>query len=174
MTSKSPRWKSALLPKNAPHVIEFEVGGESYVSYASVTGSIDLHLFKGYIPMLPKSGWERLFKKALCDSFETWSNLRVLTITPESCLAGFFSVPLTDFQDRCLRRLTINSACWTQNSLGGVLQLCDLEALTLVKPDRVMLDGLAEWLPRMSSTLKELHVRVRTPPLLLRTVAGHH
>lgn len=59
-----------------------------------------------------------------------------------------------------LRELTVNSSCTDEVRAPILVQINELQKLTLRDPSRAILQILPDWLGRLSKSLTELHLRV--------------
>lgn len=67
-----------------------------------------------------------------------------------------------------LRELVVNTSCTNENNAPILTQITGLSKLSIHSPTRAILDLLPDWLRRLSDSLTELHLTVRTfPPLFL-------
>lgn len=95
-----------------------------------------------------------------------------ITIVPIQAPEGLFAEPLRLLQNLpTLRTLKVNSASTDVISAPVLSQIVGLESLTVIDPNRAVLDLLPDWLSRLSGTLRELHLLVSasfTRPISLR------
>lgn len=101
----------------------------------------------------------------LIAAIPSWRNLVALTIDPMQAPDGLFVGSLRLLRDSPdLRILRVNAACADGISAPVLSGIVRLRSLTLIDPNRAILDLLPDWLSRLSGTLRKLHLLVRTPP----------
>lgn len=103
--------------------------------------------------------------KCLIAAIPMWRNLAAVTIIPTHAPEGLFTEPLRLLRGLPdLRTLKVNSACADALSAAALSRVVGLKSLTLVDPNRAILDLLPDWLSRLSNTLHQLHLLVSTIP----------
>jgi len=84
-----------------------------------------------------------------------------MTINPMQAPQDLFVEPLRLLRDsRDLRTLEVNAACTGSTSAPVLSEIVGLKSLTLIDPNREILNLLPDWLSRLSGTLCELHLLV--------------
>jgi hypothetical protein len=90
-----------------------------------------------------------------------------MTLLPAQAPEDLFVEPLRLLKNSPdLLNLTVNAASSDTLSAPILSQIVGLGSLTLVDPNRAILDLLPDWLSRLSGTLQELHLLVSVSPLL--------
>ncbi|EIW56873.1 uncharacterized protein TRAVEDRAFT_127248 [Trametes versicolor FP-101664 SS1] len=128
---------SALLPHNAPLVRRFEVSG--------------------YISTRPAQ-ISRL-SKYMKTAVESWPNLNTLVFAPKKHHDALFTevLPLLPHLS-CLRNFTVNVSCADEKHVPALVQLRNLESLTIQSPTRALLQSLPQWLEELQSTLRNFRL----------------
>ena len=87
-----------------------------------------------------------------------------MTIVPIQAPEGLFVEPLRLLRGLSnIRTLKVNLACTDAISASVLSQIVGLQSLTIVDPNRAILDLIPDWLSRLSGTLHELHLLVSVP-----------
>jgi hypothetical protein len=102
--------------------------------------------------------------KCLIAAILAWTNLVTITIIPAQAPEGLFVEPLRLLQSLPeLRILKVNSTCTDAISAPVLSQIVGLRSLTVIDPNRAMLDLLPNWLSQLSGTLRQMHLLVSLP-----------
>ena len=97
----------------------------------------------------------------LIAAIPTWRNLVAMTLDPMQAPQGLFLEPLRLLRNsQDLRTLKINAACTDGVSAPVLSEIVGLESLTVIDPNRAILDLFPDWLSRLAGTLCELHLLV--------------
>lgn len=97
----------------------------------------------------------------LIAAIPAWRNLVAMTIDPMQAPQDLFAEPLRLLRNSPeLRILKVNTACTDRASALVLSEVVGLGSLTVIDPNRAILDLLPDWLFRLSSTLCELHLLV--------------
>jgi len=84
-----------------------------------------------------------------------------MTIDPMQAPEDLFVEPLRLLQDSPdLQILKVNTACTDRLSTPVLSKIVGLRSLTVIDPNRAILDSLPDWLSQLSGTLRELHLLV--------------
>jgi len=87
-----------------------------------------------------------------------------MTINPIQAPQDLFVEPLRLLRNsQDLRTLEVNAACTGSASALVLSEIVGLGTLTLIDPNRDILNLLPGWLSRLSGTLCELHLLVSLP-----------
>ncbi|KAL6307344.1 hypothetical protein BKA93DRAFT_816002 [Sparassis latifolia] len=146
---------SASLPHNAAHVLKFEIGG--YLTY--------------------RPPFAITFPAELRAALRCWCNLNTIIVAPKQHHEDLLNdiLPLLPEVPK-LHALSINSSYAQEVHTQILVQVGQLEALTIQNPSRAVLSLLPEWLGRMSRTLRELHLKENcgsVTPGVLRSFVPH-
>ncbi|KAH9886922.1 hypothetical protein C8Q73DRAFT_748707 [Cubamyces lactineus] len=146
---------SARLPHNAPLVRRLEVSG--YLSTRP--------------PPLNK------FHAQLRGAIECWPNLHTVVLAPRQYHESVFAeiLPLLP-RLALLRSITVNAACCDEKHAPLLVELRDLEVLTIESPTRAILQRLPDWLGELSRSLRVLrltHSCGSVTPGVLRSFIPH-
>ncbi|KZT05087.1 uncharacterized protein LAESUDRAFT_656763 [Laetiporus sulphureus 93-53] len=128
---------SACIPRNAKHVLCFELSG-----YPSPRP----------FPLNPLS-------KHLEEAFKCWHNLTTVILTPRiyhqdlltNVLPLLPTLPL-------LQNLSVNTSCTDDVHAPGLVHISGLKALCIQNPTRAILQLLPNWLGKLTSSLRGLHL----------------
>lgn len=97
----------------------------------------------------------------LIAAIPVWRNLVAMTIDPMQAPEDLFVEPLRLLQDSPdLQILKVNTACTDRLSTPVLSKIVGLRSLTVIDPNRAILDSLPDWLSQLSGTLRELHLLV--------------
>ena len=97
----------------------------------------------------------------LITAIPAWRNLVAMKINPIQAPQDLFVEPLRLLRDSPdLRTLEVNAACTGSASAPVLSKIVGLGSLTLIDPNREILNFLPDWLSRLSGTLCELHLLV--------------
>ena len=97
----------------------------------------------------------------LITAIPAWRNLVAMAIDPMQAPQDLFVEPLRLLRESPdLRTLKVNTACTDRISALALSEIVGLRSLTVIDPNRAILDLLPGWLSRLSSTLCELHLLV--------------
>lgn len=97
--------------------------------------------------------------KCLIAAIPAWRNLVAITIVPIQAPEGLFVELLRLLQSlQNLRTLKVNSTCTDSLSASALSQIVGLRSLTVIDPNRAILDLFPDWLSRLHGTLRELHL----------------
>ncbi|OSD03857.1 hypothetical protein PYCCODRAFT_1365235 [Trametes coccinea BRFM310] len=146
---------SARLPHNAPLVRRLEVGG--YLS--------------GRPPPVNR------FPAQLKSAVECWRHLQIVVFAPKQYPDHLFAdiLPLLS-RLPLLRSIAVNGACADEQLSNSLVQILQLESLTIESPTRAILQRLPEWLERLVGTLRSLrltHSCGSVTPGVLRSYIPH-
>lgn len=135
------------------------------VPYNIVHTDIDISLLSlwrdiGYVLARPPP--RNTLSKLLATAIKSFVNLHSVQFTPITYHEDLFvpSLPLLQ-PTHTLTNLTVNASCSDEARAPTLVQITGLHSLTLLNPGRAILQLLPEWLERLSSTLRELHLKVR-------------
>jgi len=97
----------------------------------------------------------------LITAIPAWRNLVAMTINPMQAPQDLFVEPLRLLRNSPdLRTLEVNAACTGSASALVLSEIVGLGSLTLIDPNREILNLLPDWLSRLSGTLCKLHLLV--------------
>jgi len=129
---------SASLPRNAPYVQSFEIGG--YIS--------------------PRPPPLNTVQDILLSSIQAFKNVQTVALLPQTYHEGLFDKVLPELRNcSSLTDLRVNSSCLGDIRAHLVTAFERLTRVTLCDPTRAILQLLPDWLERLSSSLKELHLK---------------
>lgn len=90
-----------------------------------------------------------------------FTKLSSISFTPAACYEDLFTESLRTLNTSpALQRLSVNATCMGGDRDALLSQITGLESLTLHDPTRATLQLLPDWLRRLSTTLKNLHLEV--------------
>ncbi|KAI0776615.1 hypothetical protein BD413DRAFT_602174 [Trametes elegans] len=95
------------------------------------------------------------FSDHLRSGIECWKNINSVIFTPRRFCEDVLTDSLSLLSTlSCLRHLTINTSCTGEKQVQHVVQLRDLESLTIESPTRAVLQVLPDWLGELQSSLR--------------------
>lgn len=117
----------------------------------------------GYISTRPAH--INTLSKYLKTAVESCPNLNTLVFAPKKHHEALFTsvLPLLP-QLGCLRSLTVNVSCADEKHVPALVQLRNLESLTIQSPTRALLQSLPQWLEELQSTLRDFRLTVSHLP----------
>lgn len=103
---------------------------------------------------------------------ESWPNLNTLVFAPKKHHDALFTevLPLLPHLS-CLRNLTVNVSCADEKHVPALVQLRNLESLTIQSPTRALLQSLPQWLEELQSTLRNFRLTVSPSSVKLSILA---
>jgi hypothetical protein len=114
----------------------------------------------GYVSARPPP--RNTLSELLANAIKSFVNLHSVQFTPITYHEDLFAPSLPLLQStHPLTNLTVNASCSNEARAPTLVQITGLHSLTLLNPGRAILQLLPEWLERLSSTLRELHLKVR-------------
>ncbi|KAF9649725.1 hypothetical protein BDM02DRAFT_3094307 [Thelephora ganbajun] len=100
-----------------------------------------------------------LLANSLIAAIPVWRNLVAMSIDPRQAPEGLFVEPLRLLQNSPnLRTLRVDAICTDAISAPVLSEITGLGSLTVIDPNRALLDLLPDWLSRLSDTLRELRL----------------
>lgn len=101
----------------------------------------------------------------LKSAIECWTNLHTVVFAPKLHHDGLFTdvLPLLARLER-LRSLTVNVSCADEKHAHVLVQLRNLESLTIQSPTRAILQLLPQWLAELQKTLRDFRLTVYVSP----------
>ncbi|KAF8182927.1 hypothetical protein BJ912DRAFT_977178, partial [Pholiota molesta] len=135
---ESSNFASASLPHNSHYVLSLQVSG--------------------YVSARPPP--RNTLSELLATAIKSFVNLHSVQFTPVTYHEELFAPSLPLLQStHPLTNLTVNASCSNEARAPTLVQITGLHSLTLLNPGRAILQLLPEWLERLSSTLRELHLK---------------
>ncbi|KAF8519374.1 hypothetical protein BU17DRAFT_90081 [Hysterangium stoloniferum] len=92
-------------------------------------------------------------------ALQAWRNLRKVTLKPHQA-SGTALQNIIKALRTCpsLKSITVNDLVMGEDIVPDLVELCDLEEITLLNPTRDILMALIDWIGRMRSTITALHL----------------
>ncbi|KAI8992763.1 hypothetical protein BD414DRAFT_482144 [Trametes punicea] len=117
------------------------------------------------------------FPAQLKSAVECWPVLNVVTLSPKTYHESVFTdvLPLLG-RLSFLRSLTVNAACTDEQHTPTLVQIRQLESLTIESPTRAILQRLPDWLAELQKTLRTFrltHSCGSVTPGVLRSFIPH-
>jgi len=104
-----------------------------------------------------------MLPEAITNAIKIFVNLGSVRFTPVTYHEELFTHSLPNLQQsQSLTVVVVNASCTDEANAPILVQLGGLKKLTLLSPGRAVLQLLPDWLARLSRTLTELHLMVRS------------
>lgn len=122
---------------------------------------------KGFIS--PRPPPLNTVEEAILSAIQTFKNLQTVALLPTTYHEDLFTRALVELKScHLLADLRVNSSCMDDVRAPILAELARLARLTLCDPTRAILQLLLDWLERLSSSLRDLHLKVSISTMLWR------